>query len=609
MMTLIVAALDISVSNTFLFSIVLEFSEQLFRESILDMEYLQHEIPLHIIGWRSAATTRNIAPRARQIWDRLEQSKHHLPGFIPTNEREEIVRFLIWLTIGETQEMTTNSSDVYSLATLLSEIGFDLLHAFNTEDSQRGRLGESACALIYQEGYVSDHPSQTGASAEGRRGMRISLFTMYDMVSLWPQPLEPHNKLRLIFSDAQKATEEICFGACPSPFGNGDLDPGIHVTSHCIIETKRLHPDVFRLVNAFLLLDSPEACHALQDLVSSWSEQGLEYVNNFLIMRQLVNPPATQKTPSAGPRQIFLRIAEPDVGRKRCMVQLRTFLLGYYYGALSQLLDVSNLHVKECFGSWGWDDVNFFRMIVELVKSQIAGKERGKLYWRYQIMKMVAYLFAGAEDDQLTLLKHSSAGIVAKISVLTSGLLGEADTPEKISKFHLMDVDPTVIPSNQRGIILCGGEEHCKAFERQSRESLPFDASFKTSNADPDFTSHLEPAWGYDTNLSLVAYRYKGRLIHKINPLQAEAAVLEWWAGSQQSIDNLAFVSSISALDLGRKPEPSQGEEISGSAPQTSSIFAAKPSDFFRGTYSSDRKCGNRGPTDKRDLRGVCGEI
>ena len=265
------------------------------------------------------------------------------------------------------------------------------------------------------------------------------------------------------------------------------------------------------------------------------------------------------------------------------MVQLRTFLLGYYYGALVQVIDTSNLHVKECFGSWGWNDMDFFKMIAELVKSQIAGKETGKLYWRYQIMKMVAYLFAGAENDQLTLLKHGSAGVVAKISVLTPGLLGEADTPEKISKFHLLDVDPTTIPSNQRGIILSGGEEQCKAIERPSRESLPFDASFDALNTDPDFTSHLEPAWGYDTNLSLVAYRYRGRLIHKVNPLEAEAAVLEWWAGSQESDENASLVRTISAHDLGRKPEAPEDDGSAKSPPQRSHIFTASPSDFEGG--------------------------
>ena len=581
MMTIIVAGLDTSVSNVLLESIVVEFTSQLFHDSILDMEYLQHEIPQHINGWRSAAATRNMAPRARQIWDGLEsQAKHHLPGFIPANEKEDIVRFLIWLTIGKTPEMTTTSSDVYSLATLLSEIGFDSLRLFDTPDSRRAALDESVCALIYQEEHISDNAYQTRTSAEGRKGMRIPLAAMYDTVSLWPQPLEPHNKLRLIFSNAQKAAAEVCVEACPSPFGYGDLDPGMHVTSRVTAETQRLHPDVFRLVNTFLLLDSPETCEALQDLVSSWSEQGLEYVTSFLTIRQLMKPSAAQSGPSARPQQVWLPIADADVSRERCMVQLRTFLLGYYYGTLIQILDVSNLQTKECFGSWSWNDMNFFKMIMELVKSQIDGQTTGKMYWRYQIMKMVAYLFAGAEDDQLSLLKHGSAGIVAKLSVLTPGLLGEADTPRKISKLHLLDVDPTVIPSNQRGIVLCGGEEHCKVHERHSRESLPYDASFKNWNSDPDFTSHLEPAWGYDTNLSLVAYRYKGRLIHKVNPLQAEAAVLEWWAGSQHTTDEATVVRSISAVDLGRTPAQSEDEEA---APEVSYVFVASPSDFEGG--------------------------
>jgi hypothetical protein len=66
---------------------------------------------------------------------------------------------------------------------------------------------------------------------------------------------------------------------------------------------------------------------------------------------------------------------------------------------------------------------------------------------------MAAYLFAGAESHQLEALNSSSAGIHAKLTIITAGLLGEADTPEKITKLYMLDIDPTCIPSSGLGII------------------------------------------------------------------------------------------------------------------------------------------------------------
>ena len=150
------------------------------------------------------------------------------------------------------------------------------------------------------------------------------------------------------------------------------------------------------------------------------------------------------------------------------------------------------------------------------------------LYWRYRILRLVGYLFAGAQDDSLHLINHDAAGLVGKISLLTPGLFGDADTPEKVSKLILLDVDTTAIPTNGQGII-----KTAKSSEVTSLFAKDYSESFDPENltaCGPDFTSHIEPAWGYDVNLVHVVYRYKGRLVQKVDPLETEEGVLRWWA-------------------------------------------------------------------------------
>ncbi|KAK4958130.1 hypothetical protein LTR10_004555 [Elasticomyces elasticus] len=591
-MTLIVAALDVSVSNRLLESIVVEYTGSLFKDSILDVEYLQHEIPQHIRGWRSAATVRNISPRARSIWHRLENQKnHHLPGFIPDHEEGEIVRFLVWLTTGETPNFCTSSSDLHSLATLLADIGFDRLRTHEDKDDSMQDSDESICTLIIREDLVFTQDAKIRhGHDEFRRGMRVPLVAMHETISLWPEPPESHNKLRLVFCDAQDAASRLRVQACSSPFGNRDLDPAFLVTSPSASNIGRIAPEVYRLIDKLLLIDSPEASHSLNDLISAWPRQGLEYVTNLFTTTHF----AKFVKDGLPVRDVAMSSTDEQHQRERdcCMAQLRAFLLGYYYGVLAQVIDASRLRVKECFGSWDWTGPQLYEVIAALVKSQLAHNKSGKLYWRYQVMLVVAYLFAGAEADQLIMLKHGSAGLIAKLIVLSPGLLGEADTPEKMSRLYLLDVDPTSIPSNQRGIVIPGDQPDCTCQEFQANPGLPFEAIFEATTAAPDFTSHLEPAWGFDTNLCLVAYRYRGRLIHKVNPLDAEAAILEWWSGTQRT-DSAPIppVRSITATSV-----ESHLSEYQSATSQTLKVCTALPSEFEGGRI---RMLGNRDPVDK----------
>jgi hypothetical protein len=109
----------------------------------------------------------------------------------------------------------------------------------------------------------------------------------------------------------------------------------------------------------------------------------------------------------------------------------------------------------------------------------------------------VAYLFAGAESEAINGIDLGTVGLLSKLAVLTPGMLGDADTLEKIAKLSLLDLDSSAIPCNGIGIVRRGNQKFC------STGDTPVDENLELFNVQPNavgFTCHIEPAWGYDTN-------------------------------------------------------------------------------------------------------------
>jgi hypothetical protein len=60
-------------------------------------------------------------------------------------------------------------------------------------------------------------------------------------------------------------------------------------------------------------------------------------------------------------------------------------------------------------------------------------------------------MFAGAPfDDQVQFVSERAVGVLGKLAIVTGSLMGQADSPEKVEKFWLLDVDQSGIPRNSR---------------------------------------------------------------------------------------------------------------------------------------------------------------
>lgn len=519
MMTLITACLEAVMASKCVKIVICDLISKLFADATEPgfEEFLQRDILMHIEGWRSTAIVRMISPRARDIWDKLEKQGDHLPGFIPEQENQELARMLVWIVVKGEDTFYTNSSDLYSVAFMLAELGFDLLRVA-VEKADSKPLG--VVTLIKTEDAPwNNHAARPAQPVPDlRRGMRIPLLNVEDTVVLWPENPERNEHRRVIFANGISAARDIFFRAGKSSEDGHPAGLAIRVESTAKRPPRDAPTNILVLIDRYFLISTDWLFSALRTLQNTckMTQKDIEYLSEL------------GEYTYQGEEDNDLGVLGED---------FQIFLMGYYYKALSSIVDTSRLVYKEAFGSWGWADPRFFRHILQLTQSRIKSHRREKLYWRYRVIRLVGYLFAGAEEEVVSSINSDAVGLVSKLSVLASALFGDADTPEKLSKLVLLDVDTSSIPTNGLGIIKTANSHKAKAsYTTNTIDCL--DPSTLTP-CNPDFTSSIEPAWGYDVNLVLVSYRYKGRLVFKVDPLETELAIVRGWASDSPALDQI----------------------------------------------------------------------
>ncbi|MCJ1226465.1 hypothetical protein MMC12_003117 [Toensbergia leucococca] len=510
LMTLIVVSLDAAVSPAMVQNIVRSFMIQALDDLYLpeSYDYLIHELSFHIQGWRSNGNVRGMFQNPQSEWDRLAKLGRHPPGLVPDNDSEELVRMLVWLVAGENKEYTTCSGDAFSLAVLLADVGLDLLRVVHPEEAfDEDNTDENKIVVKFgQELFLSKNPQEP----KHRYGMRVPLDFIEEAVSLWPGNESDNNRRRMIFKNGMSVGEEVKLEIAL----NNSIEqiPGIR-------EYQVMPQDVAGGVDQggalvaqkYLLAMTDRAIAALEHLLTvTWK---LQYPISWYMA-------------------LKLQLAQFDGIGERYIGDFQCFLLGYYYVALRQILDTSQLTLQEAFGGWGWYDTGFLKEIISLNAHRISGSGmKGRRIWRQYLLRMVAYMFAGTERQQLATIDHKTIGYLGKLSVLNASLLGAAATPEMVGKFCVLDIDVSCIPCNASGIVRSGTQSPCTTLKPSSSPPSPLadvvDEMPKMCGDVVDLTSHIEPDWNHDMQACLVTYRHGGRLVHRVSPTIAEVAVLQ----------------------------------------------------------------------------------
>ncbi|MCJ1319264.1 hypothetical protein MMC15_004600 [Xylographa vitiligo] len=512
-MSLLVATLDAAVGSKMLKELVVQLLLDIIGDKTTgSVDYLLNEVQQHIMGWRSSACVRSISHTARSIWQRLAREGKHLPGEIPGTDSEEILRLLIWIISGPSCRFTTTSTDIMCLASILSELGLELLvidYDGRTFDENRLVVSFSILPLFHSLTLEASESTK-------RRGMRIPLDDLKECVSLWPGDGNRRNQYRTIFTHGARAAEgvKLVVSLEHNFLDEEEIDVFYVAEQSAKLFQKRVREEEKSILNQFLLVPTLRAAEFVAKFTRNWPPRSREQIGFWL----------DEVSMSKNTEE---EIAHFTTGTRKCLAELQIFLLGYWYTVLQPLVDTSQLPVQEAYGSWGWNDIQVVKAFRRLKFAEDPDDHRIP---RFEVIKLIGYLFAGAEhDEQLLPLKNRSVGVLGKLALVTAGLMGGADTPEKVGMFFLLDIDASCIPSNSRGIILCGLRKLCPKIATQSTPQAISQSLAESPSGDDDFSSRIEPDWGYDTQRVLVAYRDRGRIVHRVSPVDGDLAVLVSW--------------------------------------------------------------------------------
>ena len=527
LMTLFVASLDAAFSVSNVRKVMTEFLTMLFSEHVDGLDYLLHELPRHVEGWMSIAITRNIAARARAEWFTLANRGVHEPGLIPTGDVGEIVRLLNWITTSREQKFFTSSGDAYALSIVMHAIGIDLLSTGGAASEQ----DESRLVVCLVTDPISTSTKGQFQRLNERTGMRVPLQCMEECVSVWPGTPAENNERRGVFNDGARAAEGLVLEmGRPYRERDGALVLWYQVDGHREDSNRRIDTLVHRLAKELFPVTTPGVETCLRSIAEDLKEAGL----------------------LEGLKGDFGPIVQHIARNPAILVRLQTFVMGYYYNLLHRLVNISQLSIPQALGSWAWSDIRMITQIGNILSTcrinVIAPHwQGGRNFYKHGIMRLLAMFFAGAEEEQINLIVSGVVGVHGKLSLLNASLFGDIDTISKAGTFFLMDVDPTCIPSTSRGIVTSSqrrvrveqsvidssGIEICQIDDRGRHD---FD----------DLTSHIEPDWDYDIQMTTVVFRYLGRFVRRVSPTDCEYAISEdalnlpSWFVDRKAVDVLA---------------------------------------------------------------------
>lgn len=436
-------------------------------------------------------------------------------GNIPKSDNPEILRFLMWITKGANNRFYTPSSDVFCLALVLQAIGIDRLRPFDADKGKEPQFDEQHLVVILKADTVG---SMVIDPCVVRRGMPIPLEQPEEVISLWPCSKHKHlNPLQEDFEKGMHAAKGLKFmlrskpGTRYTTTNHREPDLYYEISSTTPETNRKLKGDAETLARRFFPLVTDETANFLHDIARNWEH---------------IHP--------------IWELEEAICEDRDFLGRLQSFVMGFYYAALKPLINTSQLRTQEAFGAWGWWDYELLQVVKDLRwdapgDAQIPSKGSTQC-WRFALMKVIAYLFAGTESELVRRLDNRATGVIAKLCLLTADMLGKAISQETASQFYLLDVDGSCIPSSQ-GIVMSG--LRTSSIRKSMAESMiqPLDGNVHLEGRLEDFTTHIEPDWAKDKQTCLVAFRDKGRIVQRMSPVDCDVAII-FSALSHPSIPN-----------------------------------------------------------------------
>ncbi|KAK4221591.1 hypothetical protein QBC38DRAFT_521744, partial [Podospora fimiseda] len=384
MMVLIYATLHVSHSKKVAEQIMDEFVIMDVNEDMI-ADLLQRNLPQHRGGWLSMAQARGIESAAQVEWNRLEDEGWHPAGLIPASDKDNVLALLSWIALGSARSFNMSSGDVYCVALILSKLGFCSLRTTIAPQTSSGSAAaaepeevlESEMQLYYNKNPMGAISQQEENSKSKRKGMRLPLAQISNVVMVWPGDSKERKSLAEALNFGYKSGSRVHFEL--------EIEYATrHGTSVGHISRKRTGDDI-------RFLDGPAVGEVLERDALSLFVQGYFGFSTDSLWENMV------RTFQEWEREMVSWITKRG---KLFVAHLQCAVMGYCYGSLMPLVDDSQLSTKEVYGGWGWVDTQVLAIAHDLWGDRPTRAQGGrllypvsktKLAFRFEILKAISY--------------------------------------------------------------------------------------------------------------------------------------------------------------------------------------------------------------------------
>jgi hypothetical protein len=392
---------------------------------------------------------------------------------------------------------------------VLQSIGIDDLKAHKRHGPSEPTFEENHIAVVLTTEATNSTSQRTLAI---RKGMPIPLDRPEEIIHFWPsQRVMYSNKLQDLFIMGKAQGKQIKFtieGQASESWLSGPEASSrdfSYAVNECDSSTFQLNGALGPVADAFfpVLFDDTRKVLLAIAREAKW------------------NPPIDN---SASSKQAIC-------DNKDFHAMLQSLVLGYWYGALAQLVDTSRMVSTEAFGSWGWWDYEPLEVISWLKKKPFMDADTPmgdkNHIWRFHLLRAAAYLLAGAPKELIERVDNRTTGVVAKLCILSASMLGLSTSRAQAGTFYLLDIDGTCIP-NRQGIVLSGRTAPSSKAVAEESFLKPLNDTVRLQGCSEDFTAHIEPDWAHDRQTSLICFRSKGRIVQRLSPLDCDIQAMTY---------------------------------------------------------------------------------
>ena len=477
---------------------------QLVRTTERGEDLLASQLTVRINAWRSNAKVRGLSIECERVRAELMQQHLILDGFVPVRDKDNVVMALHWLLAGNTEQFTTQSSDVAGLVTCLEHLGLDIVGVEWPDQVPP----ERACRLIYKpNSLVTGINAKLGFGAE--RLVRppsttVPLLHQEESVTAFPITANCANRCRLAWKNGAKAAQYLRIQVIiPSKAHVRNAHDLHYDFVNLGTEGERTETELFALCLAYGLALNEELYRALEEVLSRESEETLNWIKRQTEKDLLATDPQIEHYHKTDPVKV------------EAFTVCQAFFMGYYYAAFLSIVDTSSLETQTVDGAWGYRSKALLSTMRQYCHRLAT---HGGLSREDVILILSSLLFSHAALKPPPRHEQWCLGVVGRRTLLVHSLIGFCKSPADIGRFVLLDVDTGGIPADIHGLVKPGVPEH-PMYELTNK---PIIENVRERGPDMDFTKHIEADWDGNPETILLCFRYNGRRIGSVNPAVAD---------------------------------------------------------------------------------------